>query len=284
MRLYKYLPPARIDVIERARIRFSPPHAFNDPFDLKPNIEGFNSPTRWNSQFAEALPKALEEQYALLPELLRNSVPLSVFLEHAKAAFPKLSADYFGLAQSLTPVLRSAIESKLEELVGVLSLTENPDSLLMWAHYAGSHEGFVIEVDPTSHFFNRRRSEDDEFFHLRRVRYHADRPTLSFSSEDPSFELFLTKGLDWEYESEWRILVPLSGADEVVANGKVGIHLFTFPKSMIKSIIIGARASDEMQTQLLRMLKSDPEYRHVLIQRAVADSAAYRLNFRPLDG
>jgi hypothetical protein len=283
MRLYKYLPAARVDVIERAHIRFSPPHAFNDPFDLKPNIEGFDSPTRWNSQFAEALPKALEEQYALLPEPLRNSLPLSVFLERAKTAFPQLSADYFRLAQGLTPVLRSTIESKFEELVGILSLTENSDSLLMWAHYASSQEGFVIEVDPTSSFFNRRRSENDEFFHLRPVRYHPDRPTLSFSTEDPSFEVFLTKGLDWKYESEWRMLVPLSGADEVITNGKVGVHLFRFPKSMIKSIIIGARAIDETKVRILRALK-DPEYGHVLVQRAVAESAAYRLSFRPLDG
>ena len=127
--------------------------------------------------------------------------------------FPNLSAEYFGLAQGLTPLLRSTIKSRFEELVGILWLTENPDSPLMWAHCATGHEGFVIEVDPTSQFFNRQRSKDDEFFHLRRVHYHSDKPTLSFSG-DASFDVFLTKGLDWKYESEWRMLVPLSAADE----------------------------------------------------------------------
>jgi hypothetical protein len=39
MALYKYLIPARLDVLERRRIRFTQPAAFNDPFEFKPYIE-----------------------------------------------------------------------------------------------------------------------------------------------------------------------------------------------------------------------------------------------------
>jgi len=34
-KLYKYLVPARLDVLERPRLRFTPPGAFNDPFDCR---------------------------------------------------------------------------------------------------------------------------------------------------------------------------------------------------------------------------------------------------------
>ena len=37
---------------------------------------------------------------------------------------------------------------------GVLSLSRTNDSLLMWAHYADSHRGFVLGLDETHPFFN----------------------------------------------------------------------------------------------------------------------------------
>ena len=39
MVLYKYLTPARLDVLEGRRIRFTQPAAFNDPFEFRPCIE-----------------------------------------------------------------------------------------------------------------------------------------------------------------------------------------------------------------------------------------------------
>ena len=38
MILYKYLPPARTDVILNGKIRFTQYGDFNDPFELNPNI------------------------------------------------------------------------------------------------------------------------------------------------------------------------------------------------------------------------------------------------------
>jgi hypothetical protein len=283
MRLYKYFPSARTDVLERARIRFSPPHAFNDPFDLKPNIDLFNSPARWHEQFLQGLPKAIEEQYTQLPEQVRKAISLPLVQRYAMASSPTLSAQFFGLGQELMVRLRAMMESKFEQLVGVLSLTEAPDSLLMWAHYASSHEGFVVEFDADDAFFNRKRSDNDEFFHLRQVVYRGERPTLTF--DDASFEAFLTKGIEWSYEKEWRILVPLSTADEVVDNGSaIPIHLFSFPKQVVRSVIIGARATEQTRAGIVQILNRDSDYRHVTVQRALVDKRQYRLNFVDIDG
>ena len=35
----------------------------------------------------------------------------------------------------------------LHNTVGVLSLSETPNNLLMWAHYAAGHTGFVLALD-----------------------------------------------------------------------------------------------------------------------------------------
>src|SRR5262249_4259046 len=39
---------------------------------------------------------------------------------------------------------------------GVVCLTEHPDNLLMWAHYAQNHEGFVLGLDISNPFFSDR--------------------------------------------------------------------------------------------------------------------------------
>jgi|SRR5580658_5344823 hypothetical protein len=48
--------------------------------------------------------------------------------------------------------------SSFERRHGVLCLSEAPANLLMWAHYADSHRGFVVEFDPASPFFCQRDS------------------------------------------------------------------------------------------------------------------------------
>lgn len=90
-------------------------------------------------------------------------------------------------------------------MTGALSLCEVPDSLLMWAHYGISHTGFVLEFDPSHPYFTTRRSEGDEFGHLRRVVYRDTRPSVNLIDLD-GVEMFLVKSKEWEYEHEWRVL------------------------------------------------------------------------------
>ena len=62
----------------------------------------------------------------------------------------------------------------------------------MWAHYAKSHTGFVVEFDSMHEFFG---SGD-----LLEVRYDASRPELSNPQEWK--EIVTTKSPEWSYERE----------------------------------------------------------------------------------
>lgn len=70
---YKYLTPARLDVLERRRIRFTQPAAFNDPFEFKPYIESAASQAHLREyveqNFDEILRRKLKE-YPILSTLL----------------------------------------------------------------------------------------------------------------------------------------------------------------------------------------------------------------------
>lgn len=62
MKLYKYLHPDRIDVLKNRAIRFSPPNAFNDPFEFKPVISGIASDEYVNAYVNENLESIVESE------------------------------------------------------------------------------------------------------------------------------------------------------------------------------------------------------------------------------
>jgi K+-sensing histidine kinase KdpD len=53
---------------------------------------------------------------------------------------------------------------------------------LLWAHYADAHRGFAIEFDPYHPYFNRRRTDKDELYHLRKVTRLHSRVSLNVYS------------------------------------------------------------------------------------------------------
>lgn len=98
-------------------------------------------------------------------------------------------------------------QATFDSKFGVLCLTVTPDSLLMWAHYANNHNGFVIQFDETHEFF-APSSHDGQVLELTKVEYSAQRPVLSYSTLN-SASLYYRKSPEWFYENEWRIIKPL---------------------------------------------------------------------------
>lgn len=52
--------------------------------------------------------------------------------------------------EDTTTFVRKILLDGLGTNLGNLSLTEKPDNLLMWSHYAQQHMGFVIEFDSSN--------------------------------------------------------------------------------------------------------------------------------------
>ncbi|MAW82534.1 MAG: hypothetical protein CMI63_20050 [Parvularcula sp.] len=107
------------------------------------------------------------------------------------------------------------------QTVGIFSLSEAPDSELMWSHYANGHRGLVFG-------FQRNNSNQlGNSVHTMRVTYADEKPTLTagfkqevslitshgagikaearLAFDDPVFRASIsTKTLTWNYEREWR--------------------------------------------------------------------------------
>jgi len=275
MVLYKYLAPARLDVLERRRVRFTQPAAFNDPFEFKPYIESAASQEyireHLEQNFDEILRRELKE-YPILSKLLPGESAVDL-LRPFKSSIP----DLFRLLEPhLLPGVAAAIHSALNANVGVLCLSEIRDSLLMWGHYTDNHEGFVIGFDQNHPFFSVRLGPEDEFGFLRQVNYCRNRPRVTMANTT-SAEWFETKSDEWAYEKEWRMLRVLEDAESRLEGVPHPICLFSFPADAVVEIIAGLRCSLELRDRLRILSKSYPKAN---LFQALEHSSEYALSIR----
>ncbi len=157
----------------------------------------------------------------------------------------------------------------LDSQFGVLSLSEVPNSLLMWAHYATTHSGFLVALD----------SEHPSFQHLgspRPVRYTARRPILNASSEVALIKSLLkmqfVKSRDWAYEREWRIVAPLSQCRARTD----AVYVKPLDLACIAAVCLGLACTKRTRGAITSALASHTRIR---ILRARLDSLGYSLVF-----
>lgn len=283
--IHKYLPPERLDVLRDARIRFTQPNALNDPFELKPFFKTiFNMET-----FRDNVLKKMEyrpillEKYEQMPHELRALWTRDQFVKYAidkiesnkdyfEAMFNSSMDELIAEMPALSKKFRSILHGQLGSGVGILSLSEDPTNDLMWAHYASNHSGFVITFDETNAFFHSERSNQDEFFHLRKVSYIGKH--LSFESfeemVDDENELFISKLDAWAYEREWRMLAPLmKRVPEIDASEP--IHLVPFPRAAVSGIIFGHKSSPLLRDRVMPLLSGGDSYGGVRTDVAYVD-------------
>ena len=183
MAIYKYLAPARTQVLENATLRATQGNALNDPFELKPFFSTILEKTDLEQKVREKsfFDQELKDAYMKQPAALRAKIPWNKFRALSKQHGFKQQIEVLmgreidkivGYLPNLVEEMRKLMYEKLGDMVGIVSFSEVPNESLMWAHYANDHKGFVVEFDDSDSFFDQRRSDKDEFFHLRSVEYH----------------------------------------------------------------------------------------------------------------
>lgn len=272
MILYKYLSQTRIDVIEKNMIRFTQYGDFNDPFELNPNIDKLAEEDEIKNLVGKNFAKLIEEEYD------KNAI-ISAFI--SKENFIHLARNkeesIKNLVVDIEPYIASLLPNMLQQttnsLLGALSLSEICDHELMWSHYADEHKGYVIGFDSSHSFFNQKKSPEDELRHLRKIEYRKSPPVINLMKTNAS-EMFFVKSSKWEYEVEWRMLLPLSDSRKVLDKEPYPIHLFKFPIQAIKTIILGARISDKNRESIKSILKKD-KFSQIKLFQAYLDRSSY---------
>lgn len=272
--LFKYLEPDRIDVLDSNLIRFTQPADFNDPFEFKPVISTFASKEEMDEAFEIKIKNLIKTELEKIPPKLRKLISPAQLEALTRKNYDQYWPEINKQFSAMGSVVAQTFAEKSNEMIGVLSLTEKNSNLLMWAHYARSHTGFCVGFDNNNLFFNQKRSDRDEFYHLRKVEYAKDRPTKRVM-ELTGVELLLVKSEDWFYEQEWRMCALLSDSNKVIEAETYPIHLFNFPKSAVKEVILGSRMENNKKVQLLNVLSS--KYENVVVKQAIISPTEFKV-------
>jgi hypothetical protein len=240
--LYKYVNIAGLRRILLGSIRFTQPSAFNDPFELLPEIvisvDEIEKPISIAFDIAAKRRQPPTGEVEIVPDNCRSSDPTS-----------------------------RDIVQQLNDVIGILALSRTDESLLMWSHYADQYAGAVIEFDGTHEFLSGQID----------VEYRPLRPKkdLSFYQASdapiPVAEL-CAKSDQWAYEQEVRVIRRLA---ECERNGEDlrGFSVFTqnVPVEAIKSVILGERTPIPDQIEIFDLVKNTT----IALSLAAIDHSGY---------
>ena len=150
----------------------------------------------------------------------------------------------------------------------VLSLSSIQDDILMWSHYAGQHQGIVIEYDMPEHILDLSKDSDFNFIEnsygkiIHNVDYsgHPVFYSLSTERENEYGRVITKKTPQWSYEREYRMLIhePNVRKPGILINSNPGI---------IKAVYFGMRVSRyEMDKFISSVDRSDIKYHKMIIR------------------
>ena len=190
--LYKYgrLTKHSKALFTTAKIYLSVADKLNDPFECRPQYTFEGDEREVISSYARGFigrnPLASEQQ--------------------AVAAATKLYKEGKHEDPEMLSQLRNDFTDMCTRRVGIYCLSEVPDSILMWSHYASSHTGYCIEF--------KASDTTPCFGEAQQVNYSETYPLVAhfrMPGEKKMDLTFLTKFAGWKYEREWRIIEAIHG-------------------------------------------------------------------------
>ncbi len=115
---------------------------------------------------------------------------------------------YLNDENRMTPLTPEKIKSR--EVIrkfllncGVISYSSNKGDKLLWSHYGDFHRGMCLSFD----------FSDEQLSEIVKVKYQKQIHDFQFSEkirqmDSSTMETILTKSTEWEYENEWRAVLP----------------------------------------------------------------------------
>jgi Protein of unknown function (DUF2971) len=298
VKLYKYFPPERTDVLRDLRIRFTQPADFNDPFDVLPNIEKLMPDGELEMFLAE---RENDVEAGILKELdkslnltSRGGSPAKLLEAFKKDTGIAPIALLKGILSEAPQAIRRSQGPRLQagfgERFGILSLSEVPTSLLMWAHYSASHSGFVVEFDGDHEFFNQARFPGGAIGRVSKVSYATERPAITMFSPKANEvqwasrlieQILMTKSVEWSYEQEWRMVLPLDDQSGYPHSALGELHLFPIPGDAVSGIVLGHRCNGSTRQDVLSAIQANVSLAPVALRQALISDRRYEVLIEP---
>lgn len=230
-------------IIENSSLYYAPVESFNDPFDCKLSFKKSYSKNEMRLRFIDMIERT-ENESLRLKNIVRD----------------------YGKNEDFVELFKTKTDQMIDS-IGVLSLSQNCNSILMWSHYANNHTGLVFEFSPIN-----INAIDSCFYHPLKVQYSEEYEELSYTN-NPVTELpklILTKYKDWAYEEEYRCINLESFGTK------------KFEKKELTGIIFGAKSSS-VNIQNTIDLCQKHNFNHVKFKQAKLHYGSFSLSCEELE-
>ena len=223
--LHKYVTIETLKRILEGSIRMTQPGAFNDPFELLPEI-------------------------IVRKDHVEEPIQLSIDIRSPRRQIPAAIAGPIPDDCTSSDFISRQIRDDLSEQVGILCLSRSPNSTLMWSHYADQYQGAVISFDSDHKFFVDQIN----------VEYVTDRPKIpieTYAAQPIPLAELCNKSEKWRYEEEVRIARPLNECKKTGQFDSRGFPVFTseLPQDAIVNIALGERTPVARQKEIYSLVK-----------------------------
>ncbi len=232
--------------LDKSELWFSRPSRFNDPFDCRVKFN-FGSTDEEIERSRQNLIKLVEG----------NGFEQLFNLSEGQDIQP----------ETWDELLNQFIHTFYNERIAICCLSEIPDSILLWSHYANNHQGVCLEYHVQKHGFLHKE--------LLPVNYYKEYPLVNmFEFEGTFYSLVMqnvvSKAWDWDYEYEWRAVVV---DDE---------GLYPVDREDLRKVIFGVNTPKEDEDKLIKHLL-EHGYDNVEIHKAVMNESKYEILFEPYE-
>ncbi len=280
MKLYKYISIDDNDVdaviesiLQDNLIKFTQAKYFNDQFELKPHIQKIANNI---DELKRMLNSKVPEEYG---ELYKKSGMFQIKFNNITLDVNDKTLKDVMNSQRCKKLINNKLNKEMSNKIGLISLTTKKNNLLMWAHYASSHKGFVIQFDHKNDFFKTRtylnKENIENEIYLQKVNYDKDRPSECLYTLDKQSTLF-TKSKEWKYEKEYRMIMPL----EKIGLNEKSLYLEKFPANMIKAIYLGCNMKKRNKDTIISIIKDKEILKNVQVYDSHISDKYYKLNFK----
>jgi len=305
---YKYVPAkTALKIMQNRTLKYSCPAIFNDPFDCQTRMD-------FNFEVRDLVEAFLEELYQMTHateepvgdesvELFRDIKKMWRIAKQSNWKMPKdiWIQETKSLAEKTVQLCKGYLEEmnnwkeQLSKATRVLCLAEEPDNLLMWAHYAKDHTGVVLKFRCLSEL-------DSPLLASRKVNYSDKPPTIAelddyvkyLTGQSPDLidyntgfiKLFTTKSDHWLYEQEWRVFIPPFDMENPSIKiddkgNEILFDLIPFYSQELHSIYFGCKILDEDREDLMACLNAK-DMRHVKKIKCSRSLREYNLEFEEI--
>ena len=215
------------EIFVEQKVWFAPYTSFNDPFEFRFNCS-FDAT---NEEKIRYFTEILSRHHANEPKDRIAKEARSIVLDKNKLC----------TFEDRMKNIKHPNEKYME--LGIFSLSQNKENILLWSHYTNSHRGLCIEFKAIESNYAQR-----EFLgKALEVKYPEDNkiPTFNVYKDDRhDISNLLIKANYWEYEGEYRII-------DIDGPGHRDL-----PEGIISAVYLGCNISEEDRKFALELISA----------------------------